>query len=128
MRVGAHQAYPIIYFGDPPPTDPLAGRANDWGRDDFQFLDGAGELYRGRYEPAIDEVDFELAAWIREGKLLWIAPGDATLTLRSDVRACPYVGLTGVRAFQRVYGGHVWTDAPVSTEAMDADPRRPVTA
>lgn len=125
IRVGAHRAYPVFYFADPVPV--RLPRVNTWACDHYTFMDNDGRLWRGRREPRVDDAEFDLAPWIRAGKLLWIAPDDQTLTLRSDVRACPYLVPDGPRAFQRIYRGHVWTDeAPVdAASAREAEAPAP---
>jgi hypothetical protein len=50
-------------------------------------------------------LDFALEYWIRIGKLLWIAPGDNSCLLRSDVTLCPYLNLPGEKAIVRVNRG-----------------------
>ena len=67
----------------------------------------SGELVE---DPATFE--YELAPWIDRGKLSWIAPGDAALTLRSTAKDCPYLGLDGVREPQHIEAGKVWTKYP----------------
>lgn len=46
--------------------------------------------------------------WLDSGKLLWIAPGDDHLELRSGSAGCPYLNLTGERRMQYVSGRQVW--------------------
>jgi hypothetical protein len=55
---------------------------------------------------------FDLGPWLRSGKLLWIAPGDTTLTLREGEAGCPLVGLTGSRHMAHIREGRVWRSRP----------------
>jgi hypothetical protein len=107
--VGHHRAFAIVYTADPM-TDDLA-RVNDWGSANYTFVDADGDLCRAAWEPGTEDADFDLEPWIRAGRLLWIAPDDPTLTLRSLATDCPYVDVAGERAFLRLYDGRVWTDA-----------------
>jgi hypothetical protein len=109
LSVGAHRAYAICYFGDPPP----GGRLNAWGAGHYALTDARGRTYDGAYEPTVDEMDFDLAPWISAGKLMWIAIRDDALRLRTDVKACPYVGLPGRREVVRVEGRRVWSESDV---------------
>jgi hypothetical protein len=87
MSVGTHTAYAIAYFSSPPPHPGLlAGR--EWG-----LFDG--------YQ---SELDFDLRPWIDRGKLAWIAPGDAALTLRSGSVECPYLSIEATHELQRIEG------------------------
>lgn len=44
---------------------------------------------------------------MRSGKLLWIAPGDESITLRQGVEGCPYLGLEGPRELAFIKNGKV---------------------
>ena len=101
LRIGPHTGYVIAYFGDPPGgVEP----ANDWGTDHWE----RGERW-GSVEDDPASYDVDLAKWIGSGRARWIAPGDASLTLRSETNGCPYVGLRGTRSPQYVQHGEVWT-------------------
>jgi hypothetical protein len=117
IDVGPHRAYPILYFADPMILD--LGRVNAWATDQYHFVDAEGVLCRASWEPDAADADFELETWIDAGGLLWIAPGDTTLTLRSDIRACPYLRLDGGRAFRRL------VDGDVSVDSGDVTPPQP---
>ena len=108
--VGHHRAFAIVYTADPVPTD--MARVNTWGAGHYTFHDRDGRLCRTSWEPSIEDADFDLAPWIRSGRLLWIAPDDATLQLRSVVSGCPYLSVGGAHAFVRMLDNTVWTDAP----------------
>ncbi len=112
FSVGHHRAFAIVYTADPPPMD--MARVNTWGSGHYTFHDRDGHLCRTSLEPGIEDADFDLAPWIRAGRLLWIAPDDATLTLRSLVSGCPYLSVGGAHAFVRMLDDTVWTDAPES--------------
>lgn len=104
--VGEHQGYAIAYFAKPIPFD--IPRVNTWGTNEYKFRDEKGKL---RWDSQPDnpfDMDFDLAPWISNGKLLWIAPGDTTLTLRDTVSGCPYLGLEGRRKITYIQKGRVW--------------------
>lgn len=68
-----------------------------------------GGRWRWESRPYVDEeCDFDLAPWIQQRKLFWIPPGDGSLTLRSDVAGCPFVGLDGERRTAYMQAGKVW--------------------
>ena len=102
VAIGPHQGFAVAYFnrqpGEPRPI------ANQWGQRRHWDRQEGAPLHRiasdGTAVP-----DFELEPWIARGKLSWIAPGDPTLTLRSDVEDCPFIGLEGERHFQQVQFG-----------------------
>ncbi len=56
-------------------------------------------------------MDFDLMPWVNRELLTWIAPGDASLTLRQGLGGCPYVNLPGTRALQRIQYGTIRTAA-----------------
>jgi len=96
--------YPIAYFSETPVDSALLHQP--WGRQAYDMLDEAGK-FKG-WRSANDKWDFDLQPWIDKGVLLWINPGDTTLTLQSRP-PCPYVNLPGVRAPQRIVRGNVET-------------------
>lgn len=103
--IGEHQGYAITYFAKPIPDIP---RINTWGAHCYKFIDEKGQTRLGSEPDNPSELDFDLAPWIANGKLLWIAPGDTTLTLRDTVSGCPYLGLEGRRQITYIRNGRVW--------------------
>ncbi len=106
VPVGPHQGYPIAYFG----VDVPAGleRVNTWGTGQYRFVDQHNMLRWGESMISLSDYDFDLGPWIERGQLLWIPPGDPSATLRSGTEGCPYLGLDGCRALQRIERGRVW--------------------
>jgi hypothetical protein len=110
ISVGTHIAYPIVYFSAEKPIE-IGRPFPEWSNQDAVWIQESG---REQYEtPGYDEsiADFDLVPWIQQGQLLWIAPGDESLTLRSDVDGCPYLNLPGQRKFLRLTGKGLW-EAP----------------
>lgn len=107
LPCGRHTAYCVAYFA--PDEKNGVEWPNDWGTNS-RWAEG-GVNPGGWYEAPDfeDSWDFDLAPWLESGKLLWIAPGDESLELRSGAAGCPYAGLTGERSMQYVSGGQVWT-------------------
>jgi hypothetical protein len=105
LPVGRHTAYAVTYFVELPGL--RLPRPNTWGTDHYSWI----EAGRRRWGQADEEEawDFDLDAWLERGKLLWIPPGDASLSLRSDRAGCPYVGLSGEQRPQYVQYGEVTT-------------------
>lgn len=123
VQIGSHTAYPIVYYADPM----LYGekRVNDWGtRRYWETGSIIPELWTpGQYvslTPDISEYDFDLEPWIKAGKLLWIAPKDAGLTLHGHVSHCPYLNLSGSRRLKFIRDGKVWEDEE-KFESFEAD-------
>lgn len=107
LMVGAHTGYPIVYFGAPGVvTVPL--RLNRWGSNSYRYRTAGGAVVEGADHPYEGDWDYDLAPWVERGSLQWIAPDDASLTLRTGVDGCPYVGLVGRRAIARVQDGEAW--------------------
>jgi hypothetical protein len=107
LKIGPHTGYPIVYFANPGPQgiEPL----NDWGTDHWKYCDLYGGLHWNESVDIEDEHDFNLDPYLRSGQLLWISPGDRTMTFRSGLVGCPYVDLKGERRIQRIQYGKVWT-------------------
>ncbi|MFH1180581.1 MAG: hypothetical protein V1710_09480 [Candidatus Bathyarchaeota archaeon] len=126
IRVGNHVAYPIFYFIEDwsKAMEPM----NNWGANYWSFLDADMKLGYNEYdvlwaekepdysdEPVSDEgserleytFDFDLSKWIREGKLLWIAPDDSTLSLKTGTSGCPFLNLEGSQAFSVLFDGEL---------------------
>lgn len=105
LSVGRHEAYPIVYFkqGDAP-----LDRPNEWGRNRFEVVEDGSYGWGEHFEDP-DGYDYALAPWIEQGRVSWVARGDATLTLRSTVDDCPYLQLGGPRQPQHVEDGRAWT-------------------
>lgn len=126
IHIGPHTAYPIVYYADPAPEG--AYRVNDWGTERY-WEPGTpdSELFTpGLYidvpaEPG--EMDFDLEPWIKAGKLLWIAPGDESLTLHGHTSGCPYLDLPGSRNPKFIQNGETWEYDPdeQAPEAEDMD-------
>ncbi|HQQ90047.1 MAG TPA: hypothetical protein PLU82_07490 [Oscillospiraceae bacterium] len=127
LKVGTHTGYPIFYYADPMPDGVL--RVNDWGTERYWE---PGSPVPGSVPPGLyvdvparpEEMDFDLASWIRAGKLLWIAPEDAALTLHSGISRCPYLDLPGSRRVKYIQNGEVWEDdeEEASPDAENAEP------
>jgi hypothetical protein len=92
--------YAIGYFSPQPVHGALLHQP--WARPAYQVRNEQGEYESWR--SANDKFDFDLQPWIDQGQLLWINPGDPKLTLQSRP-PCPYVGLEGVRAPQKIVRG-----------------------
>ncbi len=106
-KVGSHTAYLVFYYSCPPMTG--LERPNEFGMGSYRYSDLNGDIKYGRYYDTIR--DFDLEEWIRDGKLLWIQPDDASLRLNSDVSRCPYLGLEGSRSNKYISEGKVWFDS-----------------
>lgn len=117
LPIGDHQGYSVVYFAEKE-LRTLEG-FGDWGRN-IAFYDLGDDDYGWQeWIPAPSDLDFDIKPWIEKGKLLWIAPGDETLSLRSD-KDCPYLAIHGNRFWQVVQDGRVW-EGHLYEPSFDAD-------
>ena len=105
--VGRHTAYALSYFVELPGL--TLARPNTWGTGLHTWTDQSGRQRWAEADEDGEIRDFDLAPWLESGQLMWIAPGDASLTLRSGAAGCPYVGLGGERRPQYVQFGEITT-------------------
>ena len=95
-------AYLVAYYSE----EPVHGAYlhQPWGRDSYALFDIDGNYEGWGYSTA--QWDFDLAPWLARGLVLWIQPGDDSLTL-VDSGDCPFVGLRGVRLPQILDRGEI---------------------
>ncbi|MFZ2413723.1 MAG: hypothetical protein WAW16_05830 [Candidatus Cryosericum sp.] len=111
VQIGPHVGHAIAYFADHPEQVP--NRVNTWGTDFYEVVDSQGVLtWSCDGDLAALDRDFDLKPWMEAGKLLWIQPGDASTTLRSDTQACPFLTLTGSRMDSTLFNGIRTEDEP----------------
>lgn len=123
IEVGGATAWPIVYFAREPLLD--HHRFNTWGTNRYWWQDATGQWKWNDCTEDDEELDFDLAPWIEQGRVRWIAPGDGDLELHDTVKGCPYLGLSGETRFQRVSLGEAWTqDGPVATAPARARRQR----
>ncbi len=105
VPVGPHTGWAVTYFGTRVPGSPLA---NLWGTGRYPVPDGTGG-WTGWAEAPDDPADrdFDLGPWLASGRLRWIAPGDAELTLREGTDGCPYLDLEGSRESPTIEDGQL---------------------
>jgi len=89
IRVAGNPTWMITYF-----SFPIADldRPNLYGSDRYFVKTKAGEL---AYSSGLTEADYDydLAKYIRLGKLFWIEKDDVNMTLQSSVEGCPYLNI-----------------------------------
>ena len=127
VQIGPHAGYAIAYFADHPEQVP--NRVNTWGMDFYEVVDSQGVLtWSCDGDIAALHRDFDLKPWMEAGKLLWIQPGDASMTLRSDTEACPFLTLTGSRMDSTLFDGVRTEDEPdaLAQEAIEAALDQPI--
>ncbi len=115
LRIGPYPAYAVVYFASPHPWGHPA--LNTWGTGRYiaRHRDGSGSVESTWDLP--EEYDFDIAPWIRRGRVLWIAPEDPGLQLHGVLEGCPYIGLEGYRHPVRLEDGvmeNCLLDAPRS--------------
>ncbi len=127
VQIGPHVGYAITYFAEHP--EQVANRINTWGTDFYEVVDSQGILTWSRDgdNAALDR-DFDLKPWMEAGKLLWIQPGDTSMTIRSDTQACPFLALKGSRMDSVLFDGMRTEDESdaFAQEAMEAALGQPV--
>jgi len=110
-------AYLIAYFSPLPMHGGLLHQP--WPYVDYSVTDERGE-YLG-WSAHNDTWDFDLKPWIENGQVMWINPGDPTLTVQRGL-PCPYMTLVGVRAPQSIDRGKLSTlDLPTGEPLQPFD-------
>lgn len=119
LKIGALDAYAIVYFAEFPPLD--IARVNNWGMGYYLAENMFGEGYTASIPDLPLDFDTDLAFYIRTGRLMWIAPGDETLQLRSTLENCPYLDLPGRTHPVGLLNGESWNSlAADPVETADA--------
>ena len=108
IQVGAHTAYPIAYFSETKPLT-LANPFPEWSTEWAVWVQehNRHEGARAPYLLFKEQADFDLAPWIEQGRVAWIAPGDTAFTLQQQVQTCPYLDLPGGQEFVLIANGIV---------------------
>jgi hypothetical protein len=106
VLIGEHVGFPVVYFARG--AHPGIERVDDWGHRSYTYLRADGSPTSEHSVQDDDEKDFDLGPWLDSGKLLWIAPGDASLTLRTGREDCPFLGLEGERRRRYLQEGKTW--------------------
>lgn len=106
LGIGTHTGYAVTYFAVAAPGQ--VPRPNHWGMNRSVFTASNGSAAWDAQPEDPREFDFVLGPWIESGKLLWIAPDDAALTLQRSVGDCPYLGLPGTHDIVRIQEGQRW--------------------
>lgn len=106
VPVGPHRGYAVTYFAERPLDGVRAPTI--WGTD-WTSMDPARRGPDDDLPDMAEDFDFELERWVRAQKLLWIAPDDRSLALRTGAEGCPYLALSGDRKVQRLRRGRLWS-------------------
>lgn len=114
LPIGDHAGYVIAYFA-PPGTTGLPS-TDEWGTGRWWSVDADGRArwssraveYQESDDAELHETrDPDLATWIEQGRVQWIAPEDETTQLRTSVDGCPYLDLDGTLDDQWVVAARV---------------------
>jgi len=95
IKIGLYDAYPIVYYSKNKTVE--IERINTWGTDEYLADDVDGLAIIGSTYDDVEEYDFDIAPWIKKGKLKWISINDDSLELHNDLKDCPYLDLKGYR-------------------------------
>ncbi len=100
-------AYLMTYFADAP-THPSALHPC-WRKETWVLHNDAGDAVASK--TTNDPWNFDLLAHLEAKQLSWIAPGDGSMTLRSDAE-CPYLDLPGTHMAQLIQSGQLRLSPP----------------
>jgi len=93
VKIGSYDAYPVVYYSKDKTVE--IERINTWGTDMYIAENVEGLAVIGStFEEEID-YDYDIASWIKKGKLKWISPNDTNLKLQTTTENCPYLNLEG---------------------------------
>lgn len=120
VMVGAHTAYPIVYYSEKKPVGlkyPFAEWFNNSAvlvqeKGQINIVDAPSKPLYYENEPPYQfcDEDFELASWMEGGQVFWLALGDESLTLRQNMEGCPYLNLPGRRKRLFIDNGKCWAE------------------
>ncbi|WP_316573656.1 hypothetical protein [Nocardia canadensis] len=102
LRVGPHTGWPITYHCSVYRPRGIALEPV-WGSDHYDVVRAPGRYAAWDDNWGSNSKDFDLRPWLDSGKLQWIAPDDATATLRTGSADCPYPDLPGTRKYNRLF-------------------------
>ncbi len=119
IQVGAYTAWPVVYFSARPLPDQPG--LDTWGLSNHMSLNEDGSYSIESSWSLPSDYDYDLAPWIRRGRLLWIAPGDESLELHATVSDCPYLDLPGSRDPVLLRNGRMESCLLEDTGAMGDD-------
>ncbi|MFB8002146.1 hypothetical protein [Nocardia sp. NPDC056000] len=105
IPIGTDISWAITYFAPKRPKD--ISLEDIWGQCRNPIFDPTSLDREYADQMPSRSADFELLPWLDAGKLLWIAPGDNTATLRTGAADCPYLDLDVDRRAQYIYNGEI---------------------
>ncbi len=119
MKIAGNLTWWIVYYAFPMINDVQS--INDYGTNQYSFVNLYGHrLYESAFNPE-SAYDYSLEKWIRQGKLLWIAPDDETFKLQAVAAECPYLGIAGSGHVQIIRSGKISYLRDVKMEIPEAD-------
>ena len=95
IKIGIYDAYVTVYYSNDITAE--IERINTWGTDYYIANNLEGFAITGSTYDDEEEYDFDIAPWIREGKLKWIDINDDSLSLMDSVDDCPYLNISGYK-------------------------------
>lgn len=120
IAIGPHLGTAVAYFSKAPATG--FRLPSEWGSSRSVFIAANGSLVTTQDDVPEDQFDYDLEPYLADGRLLWIQPDDAELTLRKGAAGCPYLDLPGRRSPLFISRGKVWTsDDPPAMPDKFAD-------
>lgn len=124
IAVGVHTAFPIVYYSETKPVQ-VQHPFLEWSNNAAVLVQENGRIETIFDNPTNNPIyypstignssfgadSFDLAPWIQQGQVFWIAPGDESLMLRQAIEGCPYLQLDGRRDRLYIQDGKCWTSA-----------------
>jgi ribosomal protein S27AE len=95
IKIGVYDAYVTVYYSKDKSVE--IERINTWGTDEYLAEDKDGFAISGSTYDDVEEYDFDLAPWIKKGKLFWIHPKDENFKIQNSTENCPFLNLEGYR-------------------------------
>lgn len=101
LRVGPHTGWPITYHCSV--YRPRGIIEPVWGSDHYDVVRAPGRYAAWDDNWELQQQGLRSETLAGGGKLQWIAPDDATATLRTGSADCPYQDLPGTRKYNRLF-------------------------
>lgn len=119
LMIGRHQGWPVIYFRED--LDSREGGFNTWGQGLSRFVVDEETSGWHEWSAGPEDYDFDLAPWVKSGKLLWLPEDDPTGVPRNGLEGFEWLNLPGERKLHLVCQGRVILQEPFAPVGWDED-------
>jgi hypothetical protein len=117
--IGSYKAYVVAYYAESEVYEGI----NNWGINHYVTINEDGNVEVDNMTYDAEDYDYDIANWIKRGKLKWIAPFDMTLTLHDEIENCPFIGLEGRKYPVVIINGEI-ENAIIEVPDMEEVPKR----